>query len=244
MGIKIGENIKYLGGKFRIAKQIGAYLNGIIQDKQITNYIEPFCGSCWVTQEINPNIKRFASDIHPDLILLWKELQSGWIPPEIISEEQYQILKDMPPSALRGFSGFGCSFSGKWMGGYARCKTSPRNYCGEAKRTLLKKIKKLKNVEFYNYSYDFWHPSNCLIYCDPPYFGTTSYSGTDKFNYDNFYHWLGLVSKNNYVFISEYQMPTDFEVVLEIPTKTDMSNKNGEKEIRIEKLFKHKNGLK
>lgn len=240
--------MKYLGGKMRIAKQIGAYLNKIIEDKKIVNYLEPFCGSCWITQEINPNIKRMASDVHYDLILLWKGLQDGsFIPPETISEEQYKILKDTPPSALRGFVGFGCSFSGKWWGGYARCKTTPRNYCGEAKRTLLKKIEKLKNVEFYNYHFDYWFPNqgkNTLVYCDPPYFGTTSYSGTNPFNYNNFYDWARLLSKNSYCFISEYTMPDDFEVVLEIPTKTDMGNKEGKKEVRIEKLFRYKDGLK
>lgn len=235
--------MKYLGGKMRIAKQIGSYLNQVIEDKRITGYIEPMCGSCWITQEINPNIKRFASDIHPDLILLWKGLQDGsFTPPDTVSEEQYKILKETPPSALRGFVGFGCSFSGKWWGGYARCKTKPRNYCGEAKRTLLKKIQKLRNVNFSCCSYDFWYPRDTLIYCDIPYFGTTEYK--DKFNYENFYNWSRVMSRNNYLYISEYKMPDDFETVLEIHTKTDMSNKDGKKEHRIEKLFRHKDGLK
>ena len=229
--------MKYLGGKFRIAKQIGSYLNQVIKDKSPKAYIEPFCGSCWITQEITNAIPRIASDVHPDLMMLWKELKNGWVPPETISEEQYKILKDTPPSALRGFAGFGCSFSGKWFGGYARCKTGPRNYCGEAKRTLLKKIDKLKDVNFECCSYDKLLPKGCLIYADIPYFSTTSYSGTDKFDHEKFYDWARLMSKNNLIYISEYTMPADFKCVLEIQTKTDMSNKDGKKENRIEKLF-------
>ena len=165
--------------------------------------------------------------------MLWRGLQnSTFIPPDKISEEEYKIIKNTPPSPLRGFVGFGCSFSGKWFGGYARCRTKPRNYCGEAKRTLLKKIENLKDVTFYNYSYDYWLPSNCLVYCDPPYFGTTEYNGTDKFDYHNFYDWCRKVAKTNLIYISEYQMPPDFKCVLEIQTKTDMSNKEGNKENR------------
>jgi hypothetical protein len=80
-------------------------------------------------------------------------------------------------------------------------------------------------------------PSNSLIYCDLPYFGTTSYSGTEPFNYEYFYNWSRNMSKYNKIFISEYQMPPDFQTVLEIPVKTDMSNKEGKKFSRVEKLF-------
>ena len=230
--------MKYLGGKFRIAKQIGAYLNQVIADKRPTEYFEPFCGSCWITQEITNAIPRNASDIHEDLIMLWRGLQDGsFIPPDNITEEQYVIQKNLKPSAMRGFVGFGCSFSGKWFGGMARSKTSNRNYCGEAKRTLLRKIEKLKDVKFGNYSYLYLNPINSIVYCDLPYFGTTGYSGVEKFNYEKFYNWCRMISKNNLVYISEYSMPADFKCVLEIPTKTDMSNKEGKKEDRIERLF-------
>lgn len=169
--------------------------------------------------------------------MLWKGLQDGFIPPDSISEEEYKSLKYKESSALRGFVGFGSSFSGKWFGGYARSKTSNRNYTGEAKRTLLRKIKKLRDVQFNHFSYEDIRPSNALIYCDLPYFGTTGYSGTPEFDYEKFYDWCRTISKNNLIYISEYQMPKDFDCVLEIPTKLDMGDKNGNKQERVKKLF-------
>jgi len=169
--------------------------------------------------------------------MLWKGLQNNsFIPPDNITEEEYQKLKYSESSALRGFVGFGSSFSGKWFGGMARSKTSNRNYTGEAKRTLFKKIEKLRDVQFNNCSYLNLQPKNCLIYNDPPYFNTTGYA-CGNFKHEEFYDWCRLMSKTNLVYISEYQMPADFKCVLEIKTKTDMSNKDGKKENRIEKLF-------
>ncbi len=233
--------MKYLGGKSRIAKQIGSFLNSEIERLKPIKYIEPFCGGCWITQEINPNIERIACDIHKDLILLWRELQKGYVPPETITEEEYEKFKNSESSALRGFIGFGSSWGAKWFGGYARCKTHSRNYTKEARNTLLKKIQKLQNVHFKCCSYEIiQNIENRLIYCDPPYQGTTIFKNTPDFDYNKFWNWCRELSKNNYVYISEYQSPSDFNAILEIPVKTDYSTKDG-KEYRIEKLFKYKN---
>lgn len=232
--------MKYLGGKSRIAKQIGNFLNLEIEKLKPIKYIEPFCGACWITQEITPNIQKIACDIHKDLILMWKELQKGWIPPENITQEEYEQLRNSESSALRGFVGFGSSWGAKWFGGFARCKTHTRNYTKEAKNTLLKKILKLQNVYFKNCSYNIiQNIDNGIIYCDPPYERTTLYKDTPNFNYDDFWNWCRNLSKNNYIYISSYQAPLDFETVLEIPVKTNYATKKG-KEQRIEKLFKIK----
>src|SRR5436190_1603318 len=70
--------VKYLGGKCRIAKHIGTFLNQQIRENKPTAFIEPFCGSCWITKEISPAIPRHCSDAHEDLVLMWKSLQNGW----------------------------------------------------------------------------------------------------------------------------------------------------------------------
>ena len=49
--------------------------------------------------------------------------------------------------------------------------------------------------------------------CDPPYRSTTGYKGTGRFDYDAFYDWCRKMSKNNIVYVSEYDMPDDFECV-------------------------------
>ena len=55
---------------------------------------------------------------------MWKALQSGWEPPDIVTEAEYQYIKDHKDEdpALAGFVGFGCTFGAKWFAGYARDK--------------------------------------------------------------------------------------------------------------------------
>ena len=55
--------------------------------------------------------------------------------------------------------------------------------------------------------------TNSLIYCDPPYQGTTGYK-TGAFNHEEFFEWCRqMKSKGNIVFVSEYNAPDDFELV-------------------------------
>ena len=44
----------------------------------------------------------------------------------------------------------------------------------------------------------------------------------------------------NIVIISEYEAPNDFECIKEINTKTDIRNRSGKRENRVERLFKFK----
>ena len=81
-----------------------------------------------------------------------------------------------------------------------------------------------------------------VIYCDPPYRGTTTYK-TRPFPYEEYYDWVRELSKNNIVLCSEYWMPDDFECIWEKQTTTqiDSNREVGDsKNIRIEKLFKWK----
>jgi DNA adenine methylase len=226
----------YLGGKFRTQKQISAFLNQKIQEHSITEYYEPFCGSCWITHNIICEY-RYASDIHPDLIFMWKALQGGWEPPGSITEEEYRYLRQQHISALRGFVGFACSFGGKWFGGYARCNRE-RNYCRDGKNSILRRLPKLMDVKFRHISYDQLHPRNALVYCGPPYANTTKY--TMKFDSTKFWEVMREYSLYNKVYISEYTAPNDFECVLEIQTKTDLKDKNNQMIPRTERLFTYK----
>lgn len=116
--------MQYIGGKFRIAKFIVPVLNRLRGDR---DYLEPFIGAANIFCKIPGT--RIGSDSHPDLILLLQAVRDGTIAfPDAVSEEEYQRIRREPPSALRGFVGFGCSFAGKWFGGYARDPRSDRNY--------------------------------------------------------------------------------------------------------------------
>lgn len=224
--------MRYLGGKSRIANKIGTYLESVREGRE---YLEPFVGAAWVLQEMSG--KRTASDSNSALITMWKALQEGWVPPENITENMYASYKEAqnPTDPLTAFIGIGCSFGGKWFGGYAR--SAERNYCTNARNSLLRQLPKIKDVLFKDRDYRNWIPYNCLVYCDPPYQGTTGYK--DKFDHEVFWSTMREWSKNNTVIISEYKAPEDFECVLEIPTKTDM-RVAGKQESRIEKLFQYK----
>lgn len=222
--------MQYLGGKFKIRSQVIAYLNSVRFDRP---YIEPFVGAAWIVSGM-PG-ERYASDLSEDLILLWQEIQRGWIPPEYVSREEYYKSKNSPPSALRGFIGYGCSYSGKWFGGYAEPNPkNPHGYARNTKNSLARKAPLIAGVTFLHCSYDFWDTSieDHLIYCDPPYVNTTKY----RFDFDHakFWNWARTMGKRNTVVVSEYSAPEDIKCVLEIQTKTDMRGAN---QARVERLF-------
>jgi DNA adenine methylase len=229
--------MRYLGGKSKIRKQIATFLESVRKPEQ--TYFEPFVGGAWVLQEMSG--KRIASDINRALICMYEELQKGWVPPDSITEETYQEYKrnQVDTDPLTAFIGIGCSFGGKWFGGYAR--SGKRNYCSNAKNSLLLQVPKLKGVEFNKLPYTWFEVENKLIYCDPPYENTTGYK--DKFDHTEFWDTMRAWSKNNTVVISEYKAPEDFKCVLEIPTKTDL-RVSGIKENRIERLFMYNGGAK
>jgi DNA adenine methylase len=235
--------MQYLGGKSRTAKPICDFLNKLISDNDIDTYVEPFCGACNIVAGINC-YRRYASDAHYYLIELMREVVTfGWEPPSVVTEEEYNNASSLRgmPDALIGFIGFGCSFSGKWFGGYARGDTT-RRYASNSKNSLLKKAGKLIGVTFKHTVYGAYTSTTqgCLIYCDPPYRGTTGYKGTGKFDSGTFWQWVRDRSKDNIVVVSEYSAPDDFECVLEIETKTDMRTKASGREKRVEKLFRLK----
>lgn len=228
--------MRYLGGKGRTGHIIAQYLNAIRFDNQ--SYWEPFVGGGWVLSNISASGKNHASDKHVALISMWQSLLDGWQPPNTISEDEYEDAKSLPDTdPLKAFIGFGCSFSGKYFGGYAR--SGKRNYASNARNSLFRKIASMPPVTFYHADFMTCDPpeSHMLIYCDPPYNNTTGYS-TGDFNTSAFYNRCRTLSASGHtVIISEYAAPSDFSCVLQIPTKTDMRNTNGNREDRTEKLF-------
>ena len=54
-------------------------------------YFEPFVGGGWVLQEMSGD--RIASDGNKALIAMYQALQDGWIPPDFVSEDEYNQVK-------------------------------------------------------------------------------------------------------------------------------------------------------
>lgn len=230
--------MRYFGGKSKTAESIAAILNSRIQDG-VDYYLEPFCGACWVSVRVTHPLKMLC-DRNSALISMWECLRDGWIPPEHVSEEEYRQAKYLQDSnPLKAFIGFGCSFAGKWFGGYCR-DAKGCNYAMRAKNSCLSKIKHLSNSNFLCIDYRDLTPVNALIYCDPPYAGTTPYNAIGAFDSSTFWDRMRFWSKKNIVIISEYSSPKDFQEIAAFPTKTGIRNKKGAVEQRIERLFQYK----
>lgn len=141
-----------------------------------------------------------------------------WIPPLEITKEEYQNIKNNKqnyPDYLVGYVGFNCSYKGKFFDGFANIQKT-RNYMIEAYNHILEQIKYLKDVEFVHSSYlDLNIPDNSIIYCDPPYKDTQSYSTSKDFNYEQFYDWcIDKHKEGHKIYISSYDLPENlFKVV-------------------------------
>ena len=235
--------MRYLGGKYRLREQIGEVIKeyrGLPLDSKVKPYWEPFVGSAWVTTQVEGG-KIYASDINEYLIAMWESLQDGWEPPTEITEEEYHAIREGRKDvskALMAFVGFGCSWGGKWFGGYAR--ENGRNFAKNAHNSLLKQIKNLQNVNFFQANFLQTEPleDNMVIYCDPPYKETTGYDGAGNWEPKKFWNRVReLTDKGHKLLVSEYQAPEDFEIIWQRQTKTDLNTKEGGKDDRIEKIF-------
>lgn len=182
------------------------------------------------------------NDAHPYLIALYQALQHGYELPENISREQYHYIKDHKDEdkALSGFVGFGVSFGGKWFDGYAFDRQG-RNYALEAKKHTMKIWQGIKNSTFTCLDYkDVYIPENAVIYCDPPYKGTTAYKGMKEIDYQEFWQYMRELSKTHKVFVSEETAPTDFECIWQKEVRRTLDRNKSNQFIRTEKLWIYK----
>ncbi len=221
--------MRYMGGKMRIGKQLA----GVIQRFNPVVYHEPFCGMFSVGKHIVAG-RRTACDIHPDLILLLNAVRDGWKDmPTHVTEEQYNALSNVEPSPVRGFVGFGCSFYGKFFGGFAR-DPSMGDFGTIARKNMLKLAPMIQGVNFRCEPYWEYKGKTGVLYCDPPYAGTTDYS-SGEFDHETFWEWVR--SRPQTVVVSEYTAPPDFKAVWKKPVTTTMKDKTGRGCSRVEKLF-------
>ena len=80
-------------------------------------------------------------------------------------------------------------------------------------------------------------PANSLIYCDPPYKGTTRYA-TGSFDHDKFWQWCRDMSDSGHiVFVSEYNAPDDFKCIWSMEGIVSDLTVNGPQKRSVEKLF-------
>ena len=242
--------MKYMGSKARYAKAILAAISKNCNLADYENWVEPFVGGANMIAEVTSMVRR-GNDINPYLICMFKAIQNGWEPSDHYSEEAYQLAKGVAKLAFNsslnaaaeiGFVGIGCSYSGKWFGGYARGNASnggPRNYAKESKDNLLRQKPLIQDVVFSEGHYkNMCIPKNqSIIYCDPPYTRTTKYNFGERFESDKFWDWCNEMSqKGHKIFVSEYQAPEGWQRIWEKTVTSSLTQDTGSK-IATERLF-------
>jgi len=249
--------MKYLGGKQRLGKILGPILHDVWTTGQssalscelvaaateFNAYMEPFCGSLGVLRVVADNFPAsatiLASDYHPDLIQMWREVQAGSFEypttDTCATEEDYLRIKAMKlengnPIALKAFIGFGLGFSGRYFASFAPkyANGKKEDFLGEMThsvqtvQSILQKPQPKPNISFrcqdYRTVFDAAPPGvNMLVYCDPPYRSTRfpikyrrDVKHYDEFDSDEFWETMRGWSARNTVLVSEMSAPDDF----------------------------------
>ena len=214
---------QYHGGKARTGKRINNIILNYINDNNnnIQTYCEPFCGMCGVYRHIAPKLNLsftlLAGDQNVSLILMWKELQSGWKPSDQCSEEHYnQLRANGISSAEKGFIGHGQSKRGIYFSSYDNRDQTKKAYASKSIKISDIGSNNLKHVQFSSGDYtQFSYLTNSMIYCDPPYTKQSRYYDEDdnrlSFDRDAFFEWVRIMlSKNNIILISDQTIPDSF----------------------------------
>jgi len=221
--------VKYISGKYKIGDQIASTIFNIIEDLKnqnirFNNYCEPFLGMASVLKNIIPLLgdkyTYCVGDAHEALMMMWQDAKKGKRKsfPEYVDRNLYEELKSQErPSATKGFVGFQNSFRGSYfVGAYFDQTPNNRNKIDEVMeigRLMNNSDTKLSNCDYSNYS----NLKNSIIYLDPPYGGVhnefSDENGHIKFDYKIFWNWIknmSRISKNNIIFLSEYNVPEEY----------------------------------
>ena len=211
--------MQYQGGKSRIARPIAETIRRMYP--ATTEIWEPFCGGGAVTLALSKvGFEVHASDIHPDLIMMWQAVMTGDESVYAdVTEEEYNALKNAPSSARRGFVGFGASFGGSWFGGYGRKdKAHIRDYVWESSQIELRRFAPTADFACRPYTDT---PADVLVYADIPYQGTKEYSRT-TFDHQSFWQWVR--ERKGPTFVSELTAPEDMHAVWSKAHKSQMTS--------------------
>ena len=238
--------MKYMGSKARIAKHL---LPIILKDRKEGQwYVEPFVGGANMIDKVDGS--RIGADFNHHLIDALKLIRdSPESIPDLITEDDYALASKRRSTALDGFIGFAMSFGGKWFGGFRRdvkgtkgCIKNMATQTRRSKANAMKQSSLLSGVDLVASCYsDLNIPNDSIIYCDPPYAGTTKYK--DDFSHTEFWQWCrDKVKEGHKVFISEYSAPDDFLCVWSQELSVSVA-RTGKQKKATERLFVHRSQM-
>lgn len=237
----------YQGSKTKLRKYIIPILQGCIDRYGITEYVEPFVGGANVIDHINCK-HRVGSDNNSELIALLKYMQKEPllpIAPEHCGFEHYKDVRENRKLATAKYSGeytaligYFASYGGRYFdGGYGRDKRGGREIYAERLEFARKQAPLLRNIDFFCCDFTEWKDcTDAVIYFDPPYKNTKIYNGK-KFDSGRFYDFARLMAEKNYVFISEFDMPSDFKCIWSKERKLLQKSDRQSGDVAVEKLY-------
>jgi len=237
--------LQYMGSKNKISQYIIPIIESYMT-ADTNGYLEPFVGGANLIDKIKCK-KKLGCDSNSELIELLKKAQTNDILPTTISEEEYLKVKNNKEDYAKwyvGFVGFFGSFGAKYWGGFARRYKkdgSIEDVPAQAIRSLEKQRPNLEGITFLHKSFQELPKDKIngyIIYCDPPYEGTTKYK-TNAFPHKEFWQWCREMSQHNTVLISEYNAPDDFICIWDKEHKTSLNTQSGEQSNRLERLYIH-----
>lgn len=231
----------YMGGKHRLAKcLVGAVA---LEVGRVDCWVEPFVGGGSVAAAA---ARRFGcdlvlSDIDPHAAVLWdRSTEFVWPDDAVFTEDDWTRLRDAGAvDKLTALAAFGASFGGKKWGGFARPDLRLRRPCmfGMAVRSWRRKFDAMSAASLVTSEcLPYWRvdpPAGSVVYCDPPYAGTTGYA-SGEFDYDRFYAWCE--AQTVPVFVSEFAAPARWRGVFE--KEQTRSIRSGDSSKMPEKLFR------
>ena len=142
----------YMGSKNRLSKYLVPIIESYI-DEKTEGYMEPFVGGANIIDKVNCDNK-IGYDVHKELVALLNYIKVNDDIPEIITEEEYEKVKNNKEDYedwYVGLVGFCSTFGAKYFGGYARSKKDKFN--GEKSYLAIKNLKK-QSVNFTNITFE------------------------------------------------------------------------------------------
>ena len=228
----------YMGSKNRIAKHI---LPIMLEQRGEMPWVEPFVGGGNMIDKVDGD--RAGYDLNPDAINALILIRDS---PELIpkdntefTEEDYKNRGQDHDPHVASFASFVYSFGSKHWGGWAR-NSKGDDYVRRGYNNAAKQSPKLKGAKFQCLSYDkIRFDQRSVIYCDPPYKGTTKYKG--GFDHKEFWKWCQRkANEGHIVFVSEYSAPSGTRILWEKELfstlrRNDPSQKTSEKLFLVER---------